>query len=151
MRVQEHPYYGSFGYHVTNPFAPASRSGSPEELKALIDAAHGRGVRVLLDIVHSHICKNAQDGLAGFDFGQEEDSNYFKNGDAGYHSVRVPALMQLCTCLRGPSSHNPARRPCTTHALAIYSFFVGLQRHMRHHAFQLCWVCSSSHLCRARV
>ena len=91
--LQEHPYYGSFGYHVTNPFAPASRSGTPEELKALIDEAHGAGVLVLLDIVHSHICKNQQDGLAGFDFGQDEGSNYFRNGDAGYHSVRTCAAM----------------------------------------------------------
>ena len=70
MAVQEHPYYGSFGYHVTNPFAPASRSGDPEELKAMIDEAHGMGITVLLDVVHSHICKNQLDGLAGFDFGQ---------------------------------------------------------------------------------
>lgn len=70
MAVQEHPYYGSFGYHITNLFAPASRSGNPEELKALIDEAHGLGITVLLDVVHSHICKNQLDGLAGFDFGQ---------------------------------------------------------------------------------
>ena len=88
MAVQEHPYYASFGYHVTNPFAPASRSGNPEELKALIDTAHGMGIAVLLDIVHSHICKNQKDGLAGFDFGQDENANYFCQGDAGYHSVR---------------------------------------------------------------
>jgi 1,4-alpha-glucan branching enzyme len=89
MAVQEHPYYASFGYHVTNPFAPASRSGSPEELKALIDAAHGMGITVLLDVVHSHICKNALDGLAGFDFGQDEGSNYFLSGERGYHKVCV--------------------------------------------------------------
>lgn len=86
MAVQEHPYYGSFGYHVTNPFAPASRSGNPEELKALVDAAHGLGITVLLDVVHSHICKNQLDGLAGFDIGQAEDCNYFLSGDAGYHA-----------------------------------------------------------------
>lgn len=87
MAVQEHPYYASFGYHVTNPFAPASRSGTPEELKALIDAAHGMGISVLLDVVHSHICKNVYDGLAGFDFGQDENANYFCQGEAGYHQV----------------------------------------------------------------
>jgi 1,4-alpha-glucan branching enzyme len=63
--VQEHAYYASFGYHVTNPFAVSSRSGSPEDLKSLIDAAHGMGIVVLLDVVHSHISSNADDGLAG--------------------------------------------------------------------------------------
>ncbi|KAI3429595.1 hypothetical protein D9Q98_005681 [Chlorella vulgaris] len=86
MAVQEHAYYGSFGYHVTNPFAVSSRSGTPEELKALIDAAHGCGITVLLDVVHSHISLNADDGMAGFDLGQPEEANYFKQGDAGYHS-----------------------------------------------------------------
>lgn len=62
---QEHAYYASFGYHVTNPFAVSSRSGTPEELKSLIDAAHGMGIVVLLDVVHSHISSNADDGLAG--------------------------------------------------------------------------------------
>ncbi|GLI70892.1 hypothetical protein VaNZ11_015916 [Volvox africanus] len=87
MAIQEHAYYGSFGYHVTNPFAVSSRSGTPEELKALVDEAHRRGLLVLLDVVHSHISKNTEDGLAGFDFGQKEDDNYFKQGDAGYHRL----------------------------------------------------------------
>lgn len=65
MFGQEHAYYASFGYHVTNPFAVSSRSGTPEELKSLIDAAHGMGIAVLLDVVHSHISSNADDGLAG--------------------------------------------------------------------------------------
>lgn len=63
--LQEHAYYASFGYHVTNPFAVSSRSGTPEDLKSLIDAAHGMGIVVLLDVVHSHISSNADDGLAG--------------------------------------------------------------------------------------
>lgn len=100
---QEHAYYGSFGYHVTNPFAPASRSGTPDELKALIDEAHGLGIVVLLDIVHSHICKNQLDGLAGYDLGQGEDTNYFCSGDRGYHSVRPSLLLcvheSLAPCL----------------------------------------------------
>jgi len=87
MAVQEHAYYASFGYHVTNPFAVSSRSGTPEDLKALVDEAHGMGIQVLLDVVHSHISSNVDDGLAGFDFGQGEDCNYFCSGDAGYHSV----------------------------------------------------------------
>jgi 1,4-alpha-glucan branching enzyme len=85
MAIQEHAYYGSFGYHVTNPFAVSSRSGTPEELKALVDEAHRLGLVVLLDVVHSHISSNADDGIAGFDFGQGRGSNYFLQGDAGYH------------------------------------------------------------------
>jgi 1,4-alpha-glucan branching enzyme len=67
MAIMEHPYYASFGYQVTNFFAPSSRYGTPEELKALIDAAHGYGITVLLDVVHSHACKNVLDGLNMFD------------------------------------------------------------------------------------
>ncbi|WIA28178.1 hypothetical protein OEZ86_010746 [Tetradesmus obliquus] len=85
MAIQEHAYYASFGYHVTNPFAISSRSGTPEDLKSLIDAAHGMGLVVLLDVVHSHISSNADDGLAGFDMGQGQEANYFRSGEAGYH------------------------------------------------------------------
>jgi 1,4-alpha-glucan branching enzyme len=57
MAIQEHPYYGSFGYHVSNFFAASSRFGTPNELKALIDDAHGRGMKVIMDLVHSHAVK----------------------------------------------------------------------------------------------
>ena len=68
MAVMEHPYYGSFGYHVSARFyAVSSRFGTPEDLKRLIDAAHGLGLRVLLDIVHSHAVKNVLEGLNRFD------------------------------------------------------------------------------------
>eukprot|EP00879_Flechtneria_rotunda_P011602 GHRR01012119.1.p1 GENE.GHRR01012119.1~~GHRR01012119.1.p1 ORF type:complete len:733 (+),score=193.09 GHRR01012119.1:150-2348(+) len=87
MAIQEHAYYASFGYHVTNPFAVSSRSGTPEDLKSLVDAAHGMGIAVLLDVVHSHISSNADDGLAGFDLGQSQDMNYFRGGEAGYHKL----------------------------------------------------------------
>ena len=40
MAIAEHPYYGSFGYHVSSFFAPSSRFGTPEELKQLIDQTH---------------------------------------------------------------------------------------------------------------
>ncbi len=60
MAIQEHPYYGSFGYHVSNFFAPSSRFGTPEDLKELIDAAHGLGLQVIMDLVHSHAVKNIQ-------------------------------------------------------------------------------------------
>ncbi len=54
MAIQEHPYYGSFGYHVSNFFAPSSRFGTPEELKKLVNRAHEMGIAVIMDIVHSH-------------------------------------------------------------------------------------------------
>lgn len=87
MAIQEHPYYGSYGYHVTNLFAVSSRSGTPDDLKYLIDQAHGYGLIVILDIVHSHVSTNTIDGLAGFDLGQKEEMNYFKLGEKGYHRI----------------------------------------------------------------
>ena len=82
MAVLEHPYYGSFGYHVSSFFAVSSRFGTPEDLKALIDAAHGLGLRVLLDLVHSHAVKNTAEGLNGFD---GTDFQYFHAGPRGLH------------------------------------------------------------------
>ena len=67
MAIMEHPYYGSFGYHVSNFFAVSSRFGTPCELKKLIDEAHGLGIIVIMDIVHSHAVKNINEGLAEFD------------------------------------------------------------------------------------
>jgi 1,4-alpha-glucan branching enzyme len=67
MAIMEHPYYASFGYQVTNFFAPTSRCGTPEDLMELIDTAHSMGIVVLLDVVHSHSCKNVLDGLNQFD------------------------------------------------------------------------------------
>ena len=82
MAIQEHPYYGSFGYHVSNFFAASSKFGTPEELKHLIDTAHGLGIAVLLDIVHSHSVKNTAEGLNDFDGSGHQ---YFKEGEAGNH------------------------------------------------------------------
>ncbi|MCM0060563.1 MAG: alpha-amylase family glycosyl hydrolase [Algoriphagus sp.] len=82
MAVMEHPYYGSFGYHVSNFFAPSSRFGTPEELKSLINAAHSLGIAVIMDLVHSHAVKNINEGLNEFD--GSEDA-YFHAGDRGYH------------------------------------------------------------------
>ncbi|MED6119226.1 hypothetical protein PIB30_009875 [Stylosanthes scabra] len=70
MAVMEHSYYASFGYHVTNFFAVSSRSGTPEDLKYLIDKAHSLGLHVLMDVVHSHASNNVTDGLNGYDVGQ---------------------------------------------------------------------------------
>ncbi len=63
MAIQEHPYYGSFGYHVSNFFAASSRFGTPEDLKALVDEAHRQGMAVIMDLVHSHAVKNEVEGL----------------------------------------------------------------------------------------
>lgn len=67
MAIQEHPYYGSFGYHVSNFYAPSSRFGTPDELKHLIDDAHSMGIAVIMDIVHSHAVKNENEGLGHID------------------------------------------------------------------------------------
>ena len=82
MAIMEHPYAGSFGYHVSNFYAVSSRFGTPEELKALIDQAHGLGLIVLLDIIHSHAVKNTQEGLSLFD---GTDYQYFHAGPRGQH------------------------------------------------------------------
>ena len=84
MAVMEHPYYGSFGYHVSSFFAVSSRFGTPEDLKRLIDAAHGMGLRVLLDLVHSHSVSNVLEGLNGFD---GTDFQYFHAGPRGRHAA----------------------------------------------------------------
>ncbi|MFC2113695.1 alpha-amylase family glycosyl hydrolase, partial [Bacteroidota bacterium] len=67
MAIQEHPYYGSFGYHVSSFFAATSRFGTPEELKELIDEAHSLGIAIIMDLVHSHAVKNEVEGLGRFD------------------------------------------------------------------------------------
>ena len=89
MAVQEHPYYGSFGYHVSSFFAPSSRFGTPEELKQLIDEAHQNGLAVIMDIVHSHAVKNEVEGLGNF---AGDPNQYFYPGDRHEH----PAWDSLC-------------------------------------------------------
>ena len=89
MAIQEHPYYGSFGYHVSNFFAASSRFGTPNELKALIDDAHGRGIHVIMDLVHSHAVKNELEGLGNFD---GTPYQYFHDGARREH----PAWDSLC-------------------------------------------------------
>lgn len=84
MGIQEHPYYGSFGYQVSNFFAPSSRFGTPDELKELIDTAHGMGISVILDVVHSHSVSNVKEGLSYFD---GTDQLYFHHGAKGIHPV----------------------------------------------------------------
>ena len=89
MAIQEHPYYGSFGYHVSSFFAASSRFGTPEELKRLIDEAHKLGIAVIMDIVHSHAVKNEIEGLGRFD---GTPYQYFHGGDRREH----PAWDSLC-------------------------------------------------------
>ncbi|MBP3307999.1 MAG: alpha amylase C-terminal domain-containing protein [Clostridia bacterium] len=84
MAIQEHPYYASFGYQVTGFFAPSYRYGTPEDLKYLINKAHGMGISVLLDIVHSHACPNEGEGLNRLD---GTDGQYFLEGERGWHSA----------------------------------------------------------------
>lgn len=89
MAIQEHPYYGSFGYHVSNFFATSSRFGTPEELKELIDAAHDLGISVIMDLVHSHAVKNESEGIGMLD---GSGYLYFHDGPRREH----PAWDSLC-------------------------------------------------------
>lgn len=89
MAIQEHPYYGSFGYHVSNFFAASSRFGTPDELKQLIDEAHKNNISVIMDLVHSHAVKNEVEGLARFD---GTPYQYFHGGERREH----PAWDSLC-------------------------------------------------------
>lgn len=84
MAIMEHAYYASFGYQVNNFFAASSRYGTPEDLKELIDTAHGMGITILLDVVHSHASKNADDGLNNLD---GTDHLYFHGGPKGSHEL----------------------------------------------------------------
>lgn len=89
MAIQEHPYYGSFGYHVSSFFAPSSRFGTPDELKELIDTAHRNGIAVIMDIVHSHAVKNEVEGLGNL---AGDPNQFFYPGERHEH----PAWDSLC-------------------------------------------------------
>ncbi len=82
MAIMEHPYYGSFGYQVSNFFAASSRFGMPADLKSLIDTAHSMGIAVLLDVVHSHAVKNTSEGINEFD---GTEYQFFHAGERGHH------------------------------------------------------------------
>ncbi|MFR9650156.1 MAG: alpha-amylase family glycosyl hydrolase [Rikenellaceae bacterium] len=81
MAIAEHPYYGSFGYHVSSFFAPSSRFGTPEELKELIREAHKLGIAVIMDLVHAHYVRNINEGINELD---GSSSHYSLEGEAGY-------------------------------------------------------------------
>ena len=89
MAIQEHPYYGSFGYQVSSFFAVSSRFGTPEEFKELIDTAHGSGLKVIMDMIHSHAVINEVEGLSRFDGSSYQ---YFHDGPKGFH----PAWNSRC-------------------------------------------------------
>lgn len=89
MAIPEHPYYGSFGYHISSFFAASSRFGTPDELKQLIDEAHGMGISVIMDLVHSHAVKNEVEGLGNYDGTQFQ---FFHAGAKGEH----PAWDSYC-------------------------------------------------------
>ena len=89
MAIPEHPYYGSFGYHISSFFAPSSRFGTPEELKHLIDEAHGMGMAVIMDLVHSQAVKNVNEGLGLYDGTRTQ---FFHEGARGEH----PAWDSYC-------------------------------------------------------
>ncbi len=84
MAIQEHPYYGSFGYHVSNFFAVSSRFGTPTEFKELVNKAHELGLAVIIDLVHSHSVKNISEGINEFDGSGDQ---YFHPGGRGYHNT----------------------------------------------------------------
>jgi 1,4-alpha-glucan branching enzyme len=83
MAIQEHSYYGSFGYHVTGFFGISSRSGTPEDFKYLVDKAHSMGIKIIIDLVHSHASNNVLDGINKFD---GTDHSFSHAGARGYHS-----------------------------------------------------------------
>lgn len=89
MALQEHPYYGSFGYHVSSFFAPSSRFGTPDELKRLIDEAHSHGIAVIMDLVQSHAVKNEVEGLGNL---AGDPCQFFYTGSRREH----PAWDSLC-------------------------------------------------------
>ncbi len=89
MAIPEHPYYGSFGYHISSFFAPSSRFGSPESLKQVIDEAHQMGLAVIMDLIHSHAVRNEVEGLGRYDGSRFQ---FFHEGPKGEH----PAWDSFC-------------------------------------------------------
>lgn len=80
--VIEHRDYSSVGYKVTNLFAVSSRFGTPNDFKHLVDEAHGLGLLVFLDIVHSY---SAADELVGLSLFDGSNDCYFHTGKRGHH------------------------------------------------------------------
>eukprot|EP00850_Spirogloea_muscicola_P015113 SM000113S24069 [mRNA] locus=s113:233195:240648:- [translate_table: standard] len=80
--VPEHAEYSSMGRKVTNYFAVSSRLGTPDDFKDLVDTAHGLGLRVMLEIVHSYAAASEGHGLSLFD---GKSDSFFYSGKRGFH------------------------------------------------------------------
>lgn len=55
MPVADFPGTRNWGYDGVLPYAPAACYGSPDDFRALVDAAHGLGLAVVLDVVYNHL------------------------------------------------------------------------------------------------
>lgn len=80
--IVEHKDYFTAGYRVTNMYAVSSRYGTPEDFKHLVDEAHGIGLLVFLDVVHSYSAADEMVGLSLFD---GTNDCYFHTGKRGHH------------------------------------------------------------------
>jgi 1,4-alpha-glucan branching enzyme len=83
MAIQEHAYYASFGYHVTGYFGVSERFGTLDDFKYLVNKAHSLGLKIIIDLVHSHASNNVLDGIHMFD---GTDYCFSHAGKRGYHS-----------------------------------------------------------------
>ncbi|XP_058788144.1 1,4-alpha-glucan-branching enzyme 3, chloroplastic/amyloplastic [Vicia villosa] len=80
--VVEHKDYFTVGYRVTNFYATSSRYGTPDDFKRLVDEAHGLGLLVFMEIVHSYAAADEMVGLSLFD---GSNDCYFHSGKRGQH------------------------------------------------------------------
>jgi 1,4-alpha-glucan branching enzyme len=141
IAAQEHGYYASFGYQVTCFFAPPSRFGPPAELQSLIDAAHGYGMRVLIELVHAHASANAAEGLGGFDGAALNGGGYFLPGADGWHDEWGVSPQGLQPRASNLVYHGTSGRPCVIEPLPWQTrmFDFGKLEVLRFLLAQLCW------------
>lgn len=115
--IMEHAYYASFGYQITSFFASSSRYGTPEDLMELIDTAHGMGLTILLDVVHSHASINALDGLNHFD---GTDHQYFHAGPKGKHELWDSQVVTNSSLAANMLTWNYSADDCSIMAITKY-------------------------------